>query len=278
MHIASVDKELRRITRPKTVIESLRDLASQRTLLLQWTQRELRARYRQSILGVGWALAAPFFQMIVISIIFGRFLRVPTGDIPYPVFLYVAMLPWTLFAGSVAAAIPSLLTHMDLVTKTYFPREILPLSLIIARLADFALAAIILVGLFVWYRVEITSTIVWVPLLLILQIVLSIGLGLAGAAISVFVRDISFAVPLVMQLWMYATPVIYPVDMVPEPLRVLYWLNPMAGIIDGYRRTVLEGLAPRGGPLIISATICVLMGIIGYVIFKRLEMAMADVI
>jgi len=249
-----------------------------RELLWVWTGREIKGRYRQSALGFGWALVQPVFQMVVISIIFGGFLKVSSGDVPYPVFAYAAILPWSFFSGSINSAVPSILQNMQLVTKIYFPREILPLSAIFSRLVDFTVASLVFIGLLWWYKIPLHSTIMYVPFLLLLQIVLAAGIGLLGAAVSVFLRDISFAIPLAMQLWMYASPVIYPIDQVPERWRWLYMLNPMASIIDSYRQVILNGQPPDFGYLSIAIVIAVILFVAAYWYFKRLEMAMSDII
>lgn len=262
----------------RSLSQNLRLLIRYRELLASWTSREIRARYRQSVLGFGWALVQPVFQMVVISVIFGSFVRMPSEGIPYPIFVYTALLPWTLFAGSISSAVPSILYNMHLVTKIYFPREILPLSAILTRLVDFVIASLVFVALMVWYRIPVHVTLLFVPLLLAIQIALALGVSLLGAAISVFLRDISFAIPLGMQLWMYATPVIYPLSLVPERWRALYLLNPMAGIIESYRQIVLQGQLPNFAYLGVAACISLLLCTGAYAYFKQLEMAMSDVI
>lgn len=262
----------------KSFKENIILLYRYRELLVTWTLRDIRGRYRQSALGFGWALIQPFIQMVVISIIFGYFLQIPSGDIPYPIFSYVAILPWTLFSGSISSAVPSVIVNMELVNKIYFPREIIPLSAILSRMVDFAIASLVFVGLMLFYRIPLAPTILYVPLLLVIQITLAIGVGLLGSAISVFFRDISFAVPLGMQIWMYATPVIYSIASVPEEWRGLYLLNPMAGIIASYRQVILYGENPNISYLIISALVSVIICVFAYVYFKRLEMAMSDII
>lgn len=273
-----MDKTLSPGQRERGLVESLRLLVSYRELLVGWASREVRSRYRQSVLGFGWALVQPLFSLVVISVVFGSFVHVPSDGVPYPIFSYTALLPWALFANSVSSAVPSILNNMHLVTKIYFPREILPLSAILARLVDFAIASIVFVGLMVWYRMPVHVTLVYVPLLLVIQIVLALGVGLMGAAISVFLRDISFAIPLGLQLWMYATPVIYPLSMVPDQWRAIYQINPMVGIIDSYRRVLLLGQPPDLGLLGFSTLVSVLLCILAYAYFKKLEIAMSDVI
>lgn len=263
----------------RSVTQNLSLLLTYRELVYTWTVREIRARYRQSALGFGWAVITPVVQMVVISIIFGGFLGVSSPDgIPYPVFTYIAILPWTLFTGQISAAVPSVLANMQLVTKIYFPREILPLSAGLGRLVDFAVATLIFVGLAIWYDLQIHSTWLLIPLLLFIQIVFALGIGLLGAAISVFLRDISFAIPLLMQLWMYATPIIYPLSEVPDRILPVYMLNPMAGIITAYRAIILEGQLPDWGYLGYATAVSIVLFIIAYLYFKRLEMAMSDII
>lgn len=266
------------ITGQRSVRDNLKHMLDYRELLAVWTGREIRARYRQSILGLGWAFIQPLVQILVIAVIFGGVLRVPTAGIPYPIFAFAAILPWNLFSGSIAASVPSIIANMDLVNKIYFPREYLPLSAILARLVDFGIASIIFVALMLYYQIPIYATLVYVPLLILIQMLLAVGIGLLGSAVSVFVRDISFAIPLLMQIWMYASPVVYPIDLVPERWRTLYLLNPMAGIIHSYRQVMLEGKPPDLAYLGFSILFSVILCVFAYIFFKRIEMAMSDII
>ena len=266
-----------RLTKPRSFSTNLRLLLHYREMLLLWTGRELRSRYRQSILGIGWALVQPLAQMVVLTIVFGLFVKVPSQGLPYPLFVYAGLLPWMLFASSVSSAIPSVMNNMPLVGKIYFPREILPLSAILTRIVDFLIASLIFVGLMIWYQIPVHATLLYVPLLLALQISLALGISLLGAAISVFVRDISFMLPVAMQLWMYATPVIYPITAVPERWRTLYLCNPMVGIIDSYRRVVLFGQAPDLHYLGIATGFTALLCFFSYSYFKKLELSMSDI-
>lgn len=263
---------------PQTLTGHLNRLAGYRELLWLWTLREIRARHRQSVLGFGWVILQPFVQMVVISVIFGSFLRLPTGDVPYPVFAYVALLPWNFFSGSVTGAVSSVINGMELVTKTYFPREILPLSVIASRFADLVVASIVLVGLLIWYRIPASPAWLFVIVLLLIQTVLAIGVGLIGSAVSVFVRDVSIAMPLVMQIWLFATPVMYPLSIVPQRWLPLYMLNPMAGIIHSYRVVILEGRLPEWHFVAYPAAVAIVLCASGYIYFKQIEMHMADVI
>lgn len=266
------------LSKRRSLQNHLLRLLQYREMLLLWTGRELRSRYRQSVLGIGWAVVQPLVQLAVLTVIFGFFVKIPSEGFPYPVFLYVALLPWTLFASSVSSAVPSVSNNMTLVGKIYFPREILPLSVILTRIVDFLIASIIFAGLLIWYRIPLHATLIYVPLLLVIQILLALGISLLGAAANVFLRDISFALPLGMQLWMYATPVIYPLSVVPERWRNLYLLNPMAGIIDSYRRVILFGQPPNFKYLGIATVLTILLCFFGYSYFKKLELAMSDVL
>ncbi len=272
--------QTKEISPERSLKDNLSVLWRYRELVYTWTAREIRSRYRQSVLGFGWALITPVVQMVVISIIFGGFLRVPGSDsnVPYPVFAYVALLPWRFFDGAINAAVPSVRNNMQLVTKIYFPREILPLSAVLSRLVDFFIGALVFIGLVIYFQMPVYATWLFVPVLILIQIALSVGLGMLGAAVSVFLRDISFAVPLVLQLWMYATPVIYDVSAVPERFQSLYMLNPMVSVIIAYRQVILEGRLPAWQTLIYPAAFTVILLTIAYVYFKRLEMAMSDII
>ena len=254
------------------------DLFRFRDLLWLWTLREIQVRYKQSLLGIGWAVLQPLALTLIFTIVFSRLVRVDTGDIPYPIFSYVALVPWTFFATSLSFGIASLVNNMNLVSKIYFPREILPLASVGAALLDFVIGAAILVGMMIVYHVPIGVNALWVFPLLSVQIILSIGVVLFGAAMLVFFRDVRFVIPLLIQVWMYASPVIYPVDYVPLRYQTLYFLNPMAGIIDGYRRALLMNQPPQLQALTLSLVISVAMFAVGYWFFKRSEPLFADLI
>jgi lipopolysaccharide transport system permease protein len=260
------------------MIGHLRELNSRRELLWMWSQREIRIRYKQSVLGVAWAVLQPLVLMIMFTVVFSVFVRVPTDGIPYPLFSYTALLPWTLFSTALTFAVPSLVNNMNLVTKIYFPREILPMASVAAAFVDFLVASIVFLGLMIFYQIPLRSTMLWVPFVLGIQIVLVLGVVLTAAPISVRYRDIRFVVPLGIQLWMYASPVIYPVTLVPEQWRTLYMLNPMAGLITSYRNVILLGLPPPIQYLSLSAIVAILWLVFGYWYFKRSEPRFADVI
>jgi len=259
-------------------MSELRTLFQYRDLLWLWTLREVQVRYKQSLLGIAWAVLQPLTLTIIFTIVFSHLVRVDTGDIPYPIFSYVALVPWTFFATALSFGIASLVNNMNLVTKIYFPREILPLANIGAAFVDFLISAIILVGMMLIYGIWPGWTALWVFPLLFMQIALTIAVVFLGSALLVFFRDVRFVVPLLIQIWMYATPIIYPASLVPERYRTLYFLNPMAGIIDGYRRTLLEGQPPMSGNMLLGAIVTLVLLVIGYRFFKQAEPRFADLI
>lgn len=260
------------------MLADLHELFRSRELLLSWTMREFRVRYSQSVLGITWAILQPLSLMVISSLVFSIFLQVPTQGVPYPVFSYSALLPWTFFANAMSTAIPSLVSNFNLVSKIYFPREILPIASILVNLVDFFIAAIIFIGMLIFYHIEISPALLALPLILIIQIFFTVGLTLAASALNVFYRDIRFVIPLLLQLWIYLSPVFYPLETVPERFRSLYLLNPMATLIDSYRRVTLLRQFPRWDYLAIAALISLIVCIFGYRYFKHAEKSFADLI
>jgi len=249
-----------------------------RDLLVSWTYRTIRARYQQSILGGLWAIIVPISQTLIFSIIFTYFIPVKTGGIPYVVFSYIALVPWNFFSTSIIDMVDSLVSNIHLVSKIFFPREILTISYLLARFLDFLIASCLLLILMVYYQIP-SNILGWlfVPLILLIQIALSLGLGLAGAALNVFYRDIRHLFVLILQIWFYATPIIYPVSAVPPQFRIFYSLNPMAGVIESYRAIFLYQKLPDIS-LLLSAGISLLVLSFGYWFFKRVEFQFADVV
>lgn len=251
---------------------------SHRPLLYAWIVRTIRARYKQSLLGGLWAIVQPTVATLIFSIVFTYFVPIDTGGIPYVLFSYVAMAPWTFFTTALMDMVESLVINMNLVGKIYFPREILPLAALFARLLDFGIAVLLLVGLFLYFRVGIdVRMLVFLPGVLATQMALSLGLGLIGAALNVFYRDVKHIVTLVIQIWLYASPIIYPVTSVPEWLRPYYFINPMAGILESYRDILLRQQPP--GSYLFGAIACAaILLLVGYRFFKRVEFQFADVV
>jgi lipopolysaccharide transport system permease protein len=217
-------------------------------------------------------------MMVMFSFIFSRFLKVPTDGLPYPVFSYTALLPWTFFATSVTFASSSLINNVNLVTKSYFPREILPIAAVLASLIDFSVASVVFVGMMLFYGVPIRPTLALVPLLLVVQTTMTVGIALFTSAVNVFYRDVRFVVPLLLRLWMYATPIIYPLEVVPPRLRSIYLLNPMAGLIESYRAVALRGAYPSWFQLGPAAGVSLAVFVFGYLFFRQVEWRFADVI
>ena len=260
-------------------VDEFRELYRFRGLLWSWTLRDIKIKYQQTVLGIGWAVLQPLVMMVVLSVLFSHFYRLPSDGIPYPIFSYSALLPWTFFATSLTLASTSLVSNVSLLTKVYFPREILPLASILSSLVDFMIASVIFVGMMLYYGVELTPRVALVPALLAIQIVLTAGLSLFVAGLCVFYRDVKYALPFGLQLWMFVTPVVYPLSLVPDNYRTLYLcLNPMAGVVEGYRRLILWHAVPDLAPLYISAALSLALFFAAYALFKRWEEDFADVI
>lgn len=254
------------------------DLLQTKDLLWSWTDRTIRARYQQSLLGGLWIIVQPLTMVLLFSVIFTFFIPVNTGTVPYPVFSYVALIPWMLFANALYDMSESLVANMGLVTKIYFPREILPLASLLARLLDYLVGLGLLLFLMGWFSVPLfPPSWLWLPVILLVQLALLIGIGLVLAVGNVFYRDVRSGLGLAIQLWFYASPIIYPVTVVPEAFRPFYYLNPMAGVLDAYRNVLLYQHAPNAF-FYLSALVAVATLWVGYWFFKRVEFRIADVI
>jgi lipopolysaccharide transport system permease protein len=257
----------------------LRHLWEYRELLYFLTWREVKVRYQQTAIGAAWALIQPLFTMLVFSLFFGRLAKMPSDGIPYPVFSLTGLVPWTFFANGLAASANSLIGNSNLISKVYFPRLSVPISSVLSGLVDFALAFAMLLGLMMINGVHLSGHAVWLPAFLLLSIATSLGVGLWLSALNVEYRDVRYVVPFLVQFWMFATPVAYPSSLLKtEPWRSLYGLNPMVGVVEGFRWALLgTGRAP-GMMLALSVTISVLLLIGGAYYFRRMEKNFADVI
>ena len=269
---------LRRI-HPLASLSRLRQFSD---LFVTLSLHRISVRYKQSRLGILWAVIQPLAMMLVFTLMFTFVRAVPAGSVPVPLFVYSALLPWTMFSGGLTAASGALTSHASLLTKVSFPREILPLTYIVAAFTDFALAALVLGAMMMWFGVSLTWTAVWaLPAILILTAFL-IGLALLVAALQVRYRDVGLAMPVLTQVWLFASPVLYPLDAVkaalPPPLYHIYTLNPLAGIIDTFRRAVVLHQTPDYAALGIAAIIAALLLPAAYVYFKYTELTMADTI
>ncbi len=261
---------------------ALLQLWQYRELIYALTQREIKARYRQSLLGIGWAIIQPLAFMVVFSLVFSRVARLPSDGLPYPIFAYSALVPWTFLANALTTATIGLVSQRSVVTKTYFPREVIVISQVGARFVDFLAASLVLAGMLVWYGIAPTLWLLLLPVLLVVLIALILGLSLITSALHVSFRDIAPVVTLGLQVWMYTTPVAYSLSLVrgalSESLWPIYVLNPMVGLIDAFRSVIGHGQPPDWGLLAISTAMSVIILIVAYLYFKRAERIFADII
>jgi lipopolysaccharide transport system permease protein len=263
---------------PLGLLANVVTLVQYRDLLLTLTLHRIKVRYKQSVLGILWAILQPLSLMLIYTLIFSFIARVQTDGIPYAIFAYSALLPWSYFATSLGNATNALVSHSELVTKVYFPREILPLSYVIAALCDFLIASTVLVGLMMYYRVPLTVNVFYsIPIVVVLTLFIA-AMVLILSATQVRFRDIGVAVPLLLQLWMFATPVVYPLSAVPARFQSLYVLNPMVGMIENFRRVVLQGVSPDFYTLGIAAAVSFILLIASYIYFKHIEATVADLV
>jgi lipopolysaccharide transport system permease protein len=249
-----------------------------RELAFRILWRDVKVRYKQTSIGVAWALLQPFLTMVVFTLIFGRFAGFPSQGFAYPVFLYTALLPWTYFAQAVQSSSGSLVSNVALVTKVYFPRALLPLSGVAVPLVDFVLASSVLAGLMVWYDVSPAATLPLAPAFLALAVVTALGTGLFFSALNVRFRDVPYAIPFVVQTWMYLSAVIYPIQALPELWQWLLSLNPVANAITGFRWAVLGTPAPDPAQLAVSVVATAVIFLAGLAFFRRTEATFADTI
>jgi lipopolysaccharide transport system permease protein len=245
---------------------------------VSFTLRDIKARYKQTGLGVTWAIVQPLSMMVVFTLVFSVFAKVPSDGLPYPIFAYSGLIFWTFFANSLTGGTLAMVANSPLIRKIYFPRETLLVSVLLASTFDLGIALLLFAAMFLYYKVALTITVLWMFPLLALQMLLTLGVTGLSSAAHVNYRDIGHALPLLTQLWMFATPVAYPIRVIPEWLKPLYMLNPMAPIIDGYRRAFLLGQAPDLPALAVSAAITVALSALALAVFKRAELTFADVI
>jgi len=263
---------------PLDLLRELRELWQYRDLFYTLTVHRIKVRYKQSVLGLAWAILQPLSLMLIYTVIFSMIAKVPSEGVPYAVFAYAALLPWTFFSSSLTNATQGLVSHSQLVTKVYFAREILPMTYVSAAIFDFAVATTFLIALFFYYGVGLTVYALYAIPIFILLTALATAFSLFLSAMQVRFRDIGVAMPLLLQLWMFATPVVYPLSAVPQRFRGFYALNPLVGVIENFRRVVLQGVEPDFHSLTISAIVAAILLPLTYLYFKRVEATMADVI
>lgn len=257
----------------------LRELWVYRELLYFFIWRDIKVRYKQTLLGAAWAILQPFFTMIVFSIFFGQLAKIPSDGIPYPIFSYTGLLPWTFFASGLTNSARSVVRDSNLIKKVYFPRLIVPVSSVIGGLPDFGLAFLILLGMMVYYNLFPTLiSLLWLPAFLLLACTTALGVGLWLAAMNAQYRDIGYIVPFLIQFWMYITPVVYPSSLLDQPWRTIYGVNPMVGVVEGFRWALLGRGNPPGLMMLVSAVMALVILFSGALVFRRMERTFADVV
>jgi len=256
----------------------LRELWDYRELLYFLTWRDVKVRYKQTALGAAWAIIQPLFMMLVFSLFFGRLAGMPSDGIPYPIFTFCALLPWQLFAHALTESSNSLVANERLITKVYFPRLVVPIAAVLGGLVDFGVAFVILLGMMFYYGIVPTWAIVTLPGFILLAIMTALAVGLWLSALNVKYRDVRYTINFLVQFWLFATPIAYPSSLVPERWRPLYGLNPMAGVVEGFRWALLGKQQPPGAMLWVSVAVVILLLIGGLYYFRRMEQEFADVV
>jgi lipopolysaccharide transport system permease protein len=256
----------------------LKELWEYRELLYFLIWRDIKVRYKQTVLGAAWAILQPLFTMVVFSLFFGKLAQMPSDGIPYPIFSYAALVPWTYFAQGLSQSSNSLVGSANLIKKVYFPRLVVPISAVLSGSVDFILAFIVLLGMMLYFGIVPNVNALWLPLLLLLSLTTSLGVGLWLTAMNVQFRDVRHIVPFLVQAWMFATPIAYPSSLLDEPWKTLYGLNPMAGVVEGFRWALLGTDTQPGSMIYVSACVSVSLLISGAFYFRRMEKTFADVV
>ena len=259
-------------------LPKLRELWEYRELLYFFAWRDIKVRYKQTVMGALWAIIQPFFTMVIFSLFFGRLANVPSDGVPYPVFSFTALVPWTFFANALAQASNSLVSNANMIKKIYFPRLALPIATVLAGVIDFAVAFIVLLGIMLFYGLVPTVNIIWLPFFALLALVTSLGVSLWLAVMNVQFRDVRYTVPFLTQAWLFMTPIAYPSSLLSEPWRTLYGLNPMAGVVEGFRWALLGTDTAPGKMIIVSSMVALILLIGGAFYFRRMEESFADVL
>jgi lipopolysaccharide transport system permease protein len=256
----------------------LRELWEYRELLYFLTWRDIKVRYKQTVLGAAWAIIQPLFTMIVFTLFFGRLAKIPSDGIPYPIFCYAALVPWTFFSYGLTQSANSLIGSSNLLTKVYFPRLVIPLATVLSGVIDFLLAFALLIVFMLVKGIAPTINVVWLPFFLLLALVTSLGVGLWLSALNVQYRDVRYVVPFINQFWLLATPIAYPSSLMNEPWRTVYGLNPMTGVVEGFRWALLGTPTAPGPMLLVSSLVALLALVSGTFYFRRMEKTFADVV
>jgi len=256
----------------------VRELWEHRELLYFLTWRDIKVRYKQTALGIAWAVLQPLATMAVFSLFFGRLARMPSEGVPYPLFAFTALVPWTFFANGLTQAANSVVLNQNLVTKIYFPRLAIPIATVLAGAVDFAVAFLLLVVLMLYYGVPVSPRMLWIVPYSLLALATALGVGFWLAALNVQYRDVRYTVPFLVQLWLFATPIAYPSTLLGEPWRTVYGINPMVGVVEGFRWALLGTGSGPGAMVGVSAVVALLLMVSGAVYFRRMEQTFADVV
>ena len=256
----------------------LLELWRYRELLYFLTWRDVKVKYKQTLLGVAWAVIQPFFTMVVFSLFFGKLARVPSDGIPYPIFSFTALVPWTFFSNALSQASNSLVGSANLIKRVYFPRLAIPIASVLVGVIDFVFSFAVLLCMMLYFGMAPTVNIVWLPLLLALVVVISLGVSLWLSALNVQFRDVRYVIPFLTQVWLFATPIAYPSSLIKEPWRTIYGLNPMAGVVEGFRWALLGAKTAPGPMVIVSSAAACLVLASGALYFRRMERTFADVV
>ncbi len=256
----------------------LKELWKYRELIYFFAWRDIKVRYKQTVLGATWAILQPLFTMVIFSLLFGRVAKIPSEGIPYPVFSFAALVPWTYFANALSQGSSSLVRSSQLIKKVYFPRLAIPVSTVLSGIVDFALAFVVLLCLMAYFGIAPTRNIVWLPFFLMVALVTALGTSLWLTSLNVKFRDVNYLVPFLTQMWMFCTPIIYPSSLLKEPWRTLYGINPLAGVIEGFRWALLGTHTKPGLIVIVSSLTALAILVVGAFYFRRVEKTFADVV
>lgn len=256
----------------------LGELWQYRELLYFLIWRDIKVRYKQTALGAAWAIIQPLFSMLIFSLFFGRLAKMPSDGIPYPLFSLAALVPWTFFANGLNQSSNSLVASANLLKKVYFPRLVIPIATVLAGVVDFALSFVVLLGLMAFYGIAPTINLLWMPLFLLLALVTSLAVGLWMSALNVKYRDVRYIVPFIIQVWMFSTPIVYPSSLLPASWRTIYGLNPMVGVVEGFRWALLGTNTLPGFMIVVSAAAALLILIGGAFYFRHMEKSFADIV
>lgn len=256
----------------------LPELWAYRDLVYFFIWRDIKVRYKQTVIGAAWAILQPVLTMLVFSLFFGRLAKIPSGGLPYPIFYYCALLPWMYFSTAMQSATNIVVENQRMITKIYFPRVVLPVASVLAGLVDFAISFVVFLVLQAYYRIVPSAAVIWLPAFLLLAVLTATGVGLWLSALNAMYRDVRYVVPFLVQFWMFASPVAYPSSLVPAKWRWLYGLNPMAGVIEGFRWALTGHGQPPGILLAASSAAVLLLVVSGLVYFHAVEGTVADVV